>query len=420
MRVGLIRQDLSRVYLDDVENTAQRNFSSEAPGQSRYFEFPSNTTLTSVLNQYAILSNPGNSATFPLTLTGANNTLTAIVKSGGPTITMTIATGSYSAAALAVAINAAFAANGLAQSLTAYVQGSTNLHSGQIQVDTVAPGSAALASFSSTYAGVPQPPLGVSPQPPSPFVSALNSGPTAYMQLGGTLATALGLSTSALSGLPVSNGAAGTSSLIGTSANLGVYQFTAIAGQTGAAAAVASVGTNGTATITGLTGMTANSTLHYLVLSGGSHASNDGTWQIVQYISATSVVIYNPAALVDTALTWTEDTLSFNISYAQIGALSTFADMTGYSATTPTGAFLTLATAIQNAIAPQLIETGPVLLSFAKGKLSILSASYFQPGYPPQTPYQSPFGEGATTRLGYAQGPAVFITQDDGHTAYTL
>jgi hypothetical protein len=413
MRVGLIRQDLSRIYLDDVENTSQRNFSSQPPGQSRYFEFPSNATLTSVLNQYAFLSNPGNSATFPLTLTGANNTLTAIVQSGGPTITMTIATGTYTAAQLAVALNAAFAANGLAQSLVAIVQGSTDPHSGQIGINTVAPGASVTASFAATYAGVPQPPLGVSPQPPAPFVSALNSGPTAYMHLGGTLATALGVSTSALTGLTVAQ-------LIGTSSNTGVYQFTAIAGQSGAAAAVASVGTNGTAVITGLTGMTANSTLHYLVLTGGSHAANDGTWQIVQYISATSVVIYNPAAVVDTALSWTEDTVSFNISYAQIGALSTFANMTGYSASTPSGAFLVLAGAVQNAVAPQLIETGPVLLSFAKGKLSLLSASYFQPGYPAQTPYQSPFGEGATVRLGYASGPAVFITEDDGHTAYTL
>jgi hypothetical protein len=417
MRVGLIRQDLSRIYLDDVENTSQRNFSSQPPGQSRYFEFPSNTTLTSVLNQYAFLSNLGTGAVFPLTLTGANNTLTAIVVSGGPTVTMTIATGSYTAAALATAMNAAFAANGLAQALVASVVG------GQIQVDTVAPGASVVPSFATYYnQAILQPPIGISPSPPSPFVSALNSGPTAYMHLGGTLATALGLGTSALSGLPVSNGAAGTSSLFGTSANAGVYQFTNITGQTGAAAAVTSVGTNGTATITGLTGMTANSTLHYLVLSGGSHASNDGTWQIVQYISATSVVIYNPAAVVDTSLTWHETTVSFNISYAQIGALSTFATMEGYSATTPTGSFLALATAIQNAVAPQLIETGPTLLSFAKGKLSILSASYFQPGYPPQSAYASPFGanEGATARLGYAQGAAVFITEDDGHTAYTI
>jgi len=96
--------------------------------------------------------------------------------------------------------------------------------------------------------------------------------------------------------------------------------------------------------------------------------------------------------------------------------------MEGYSATAPTGAFLALATAIQNAIAPALIETGPVLLSFAKGKLSILSAAYFQPGYPPQSNTASPFGydESAVQRLGYAQGPAVFITENDGITPYTL
>lgn len=415
MRVGLIRQDLSRIYLDDVENTSQRDFSSQPPGQSRYFEFPSNTTLTSVLNQWAFLSNLGSAAVFPLTLTGGNNTLTAITVLGGPTATLTIPTGVYAtAAALAVAINAQFTNAGLGKSLVASSQG------GQIQIDTVAPGNVT-PSFANYYnQAVSQPPLGLSPNPPGPFVSPLNSGPTAFMQLGGTLQAALGLSASALAGIPV----AGTvASLKGTSTNAGVYQYTAIAGQTGSAATVVSVGANGTAVIGGLTGMTPNSTLHFLVLSGGTHATNDGTFQIVQYLSSTSVVISNSGAIApDSAITWFEDTLSFNIAYAHIGALSTFATMEGYSATTPTGAFLALASAIQNAVAPSLIETGPVLLSFAAGKLSILQASYFQPGYPPQTPFQSPFGanEGATSRLGYAAGPAVFITANDGTTPYTL
>jgi len=425
MRVGLIRPDLSRIYLDDVENTSQRNFSSQPPGQSRYFEFPSNTTLLSTLNQWAFLSVPGSAAVFPLTLTGANNTLTAIVTSGGPTFTFVIATGAYTALQLAAAINAAFAAQGLSQSLVASVQPVTNsVHPGQIQIDTVAPGANTVPSFGTYYnQATSQPPIGISPSPPAPFVNPLNSGPTAFIHLGGTLATALGLATSAFSGMSVAFLAS-----LGLGSPSGVYVNTGIAGQSGVVASIVAGPSPGVYTVTGLTGMTVNSTLHRLFITN-SGSGNNGTYQIVQYISATSVNIATPPGQVLTvpdanngSIHWNEDAVTFNISYTQIGTLSTFASMEGYNATTPTGEFLALATAIQNAVAPSLVETGLVLLSFAKGKLSILSASYFQPGYPPQTPYQSPFGfnEGATARLGYAQGPAVFITENDGMTPYTL
>jgi hypothetical protein len=415
MRVGLIRSDLSRIYLDDVENTSQRNFSSQPPGQSRYFEWPTGSTLTSVLNQYAFLSVLGTSGSmFPLTLSGSNNVLTVKTSATVAAATVTLpSSGSYTAAQLVALLNPLFAAQGLL--VVASVQGTA------IQIDTVAPASPYIPSFATAYT-LPSPPIGLSKE--GVFVPPLNSGPTAYLQLGGTFQAAVDLSGSAFTGLPVFAPAAGATSLFGTSANAGVYQFTAISGQTGAAAATAAtLGPNGTVTITGLTGMTANSTLHFLVCSGGSDAGNDGTFPIVQYISPTSVVIYNTAAVAgDSSITWHEDTLSFNISYSQIGALSTFNKMEGYSASTPTSSFLALATAIQNAVAPSLVETGPTLLSFAKGKLSILSASYFQPGYPVQNAYESPFGqnESAVARLGYAAGPAVYITENDGVTAYTL
>ena len=412
MRVGLIRQDLSRVYLDDVENTSQRNFSSQPPGQSRYFEYPSNAVLTSVLNQYAFLSILGSAAVYPLTISGANDTLTVKTSSTSSAVSLTLTHAAYSAAALAAYLNTLFATNGL--TVVASVQG------GQIQIDTVAP-SNVTPSFAAIYAGVPQPPIGLSVE--YPLVNPINSGPTAYIQLGGNATTGggtgMGLSTSVIQGLTVA-------ALKGTSSNAGVYQYTTISGQTGTAASVTSVSTNGTAVITGLTGMTTNSTLHYLVISSASSSGNNGTFQIVQYLSATSVVIANPNAVAgdgsNGSIHFAEASVTFNIGYSHIGALSTFTTMEGYSASTPTGAFLNLATAIQNVVAPALIETGPVLLSFANGKLSILLASYFQPGYPAQSNTASPFGlnEGATTRLGYAMGPAVFITANDGSTVFSL
>jgi hypothetical protein len=422
MRVGLIRQDLSRIYLDDVENTSQRNFSSQPPGQSRYFEYPSNLSMTSTLNEWAFLSNPGTVTVIPV-ISGANNTLTAVVTSGGPTITMTIPPGTYTVAQLAVAVNATLANAGLAQSLVAFAQGATSPHPGALEIDTVAPG-ALPPSFASVYAGVPQPPIGsVSPTPPAPFVSPLNSGPTAYMQLGGTFQAALGLSASALSGVSVN-----FVESIGLGSPSGLYVNTGIAGQSGTAASITAGPSAGVYTVSGLTGMTVNSTLHRLFITG-SGSGNNGTYQIVKYVSPTSVLIATPPGQALTvpdannpAVHWNEDAVTYNISIAQIGTLSTFANMVGYSLTTPSGAFLNLLNALQNVIAPGLIETGPVLLSFANGKLSILSATYFQPGYPPQSNTASPFGfdESAVQRLGYAQGPAVFITENDGMTPYTL
>jgi hypothetical protein len=65
----------------------------------------------------------------------------------------------------------------------------------------------------------------------------------------------------------------------------------------------------GRSTITGLTGFTAASAGHFLKIVGATNAANVGTWLITQYISATSVIIENPAAIAETTpgtATWTE------------------------------------------------------------------------------------------------------------------
>lgn len=393
MRVGLVRQDLARIFLDDIENTSQRAFSAAPPGQSRYFEYPSVNVLTSVLNEWAFLSILGSGASFAFTVSGSNNTLTVKTSSTATAVSLTIPSGAYAtAAALATALNALFVNNGL--TVVASAQG------GQIQIDTVAPGNLP-PSFAASYT-LPSPAIGLSVE--YPFVSPINSGPTAYLQLGGNATTGggagLGLSTSAITGLSVA------------ALQAGLYVNNAISGQTGAAAAVAAGPSPGTATITGLTGMTISSVLHTITFTGGSHGANDGTFSVIQYLSPTSVVISNAAAVVpDSSLSWTENTVTFNVSYSQIGGLSTFTTMEGYSGSAPTSSFLSLAAAVQNTIAPSLIETGPVLLSFALGKLSKLLNPAFTPGSPQAT---------TETRLGSTTGAAVFITANDGHTAYSL
>ncbi|HED06034.1 MAG TPA: hypothetical protein ENI61_05055 [Ignavibacteria bacterium] len=77
MRAGFVnRTDIPNgLYIDDIENTSQRNFSSQPVGQSRILRRPSDTELVTVLDSYAFLTIVSNltSATFDTTI--ANGTL---------------------------------------------------------------------------------------------------------------------------------------------------------------------------------------------------------------------------------------------------------------------------------------------------------------------------------------------------------
>jgi hypothetical protein len=83
-----------------------------------------------------------------------------------------------------------------------------------------------------------------------------------------------------------------------------------VAGQTGSAASLTT--TSGLdITVTGLTGMSASSVGRFLRVTGAASAANNGTWQIVAYISATSVRIRNASAVASDAnngsISWAED-----------------------------------------------------------------------------------------------------------------
>lgn len=82
-----------------------------------------------------------------------------------------------------------------------------------------------------------------------------------------------------------------------------------LAGQTGAVANITTFSL-GVSTITGLTGMTANSVGNFLTVSGAASAGNNGTFLIINFISATSVDISNAAGVApdanNGAITWTE------------------------------------------------------------------------------------------------------------------
>jgi len=365
MRVALVRSDIGRVYLDDVENTSQRDFSAEPPGQSRYFEVPTDAQITSMLAGVAFVTSLGTNAQ-PFDTTVANGAKLNIRTSATASftqITISSAAG-QTAASIVTQLNAAFLAAG---------------------IGAVARATAANHVAIDTTVGGPNGYLEISAATPS----------------AAALQTVLGLAVAATSGLTVAQ--LKTAVYIGASA---------IPGQTGAAAVITSV-LNGYATVTTLTGMTSGDVGRCITFSGSTHPTNNGTFRITQFLSATSVVIANVDAVVDAGpLTWTEyANLTIDVSAATINALSTFANLSAAQQTA-------LDNAIANLIAPSLVETGPVLLSFAFGKLSKLFNPAYQPGTGVSSAY--PFGEGALTRLPYPPGAAVAIVANDGHTIFTL
>lgn len=80
------------------------------------------------------------------------------------------------------------------------------------------------------------------------------------------------------------------------------------AGSSGTAASV-SAPSGGFVTVTGLTGMSVSSVGKFLVVTGAANAANNGTFQIANYLSATSVAIANPSGIGgdanNGALSWT-------------------------------------------------------------------------------------------------------------------
>jgi len=360
MRVAIVRSDISKVYLDDVENTSQRCFSSEPVGQSRYFHQTTDAELLAVLNAYAFLTDLGSvgAATFATNGVATDNKLNVKTSAAAAFTQVAVTIGAAVPIATIVSdLNAGFAAAGLG--LTARADATNH-----VAIDTTAKGPAAYFQISA-------------------------ASPTA-----GTLQTILGLGLGPLSGLTVA--ALNSAVYIGSGA---------VAGQTGAAATVTGVG-GLAATVGGLTGMTPASVGHCLTLSGFTNPANNGTFRITQYLSATSVVVENAAATIDLAgHNWTEyTTLTIDVSAATINALSTFAGMTA-------AAKAALDTAVADAVAPSLVETGPVLLSFVYGKLSKLRSASFIPGGPQAS---------TTARVGLPVGAAVAIVANDGVTPFTI
>ena len=92
--------------------------------------------------------------------------------------------------------------------------------------------------------------------------------------------------------------------------------FAAIGGQSGAAASITAGPTSGQMTIAGLTGMSSTSVNHFLTLAGTGTLANAGTFPIVSWISATSVLVGNASGVSPDAnngsISWTEETVTLS------------------------------------------------------------------------------------------------------------
>lgn len=117
MRIGIVRTDIARIYLSDVENASQRDFSSQPKGQSRYFVHPTDAQLTAVLNKFGLATLLGtNTSTF--NTTGSNGTkLNIRVRSTDAYKQVTVRSGAtVTAAQIVTDLNLGFKNGGIAAS----------------------------------------------------------------------------------------------------------------------------------------------------------------------------------------------------------------------------------------------------------------------------------------------------------------
>lgn len=145
MRVGIVRTDIGHIYLADVENRSQRNFSSQPPGQTRYLHKPTDAELQTVLNTYAKLTIRGSDTAATVDTTVANGTKLNIKTSAAASFTQVVVSSNAALAKTQIVteLNAQFALNGLG--LVARISG-TN----QITIDTTAKGANAYIATSAT------------------------------------------------------------------------------------------------------------------------------------------------------------------------------------------------------------------------------------------------------------------------------
>lgn len=149
MRLGFVRNDLSPIYLQDVENTSQRDASLQAKGQSRYFRKPTDAELTAVLNATAFLSARGSNTAATVDTTSNRTLRIRVGASDAYTVIQVTANAALAKTTIVAELNAAFTTAGLP--FVASVKGTNQLQidtkgtnagpSARLQIDTVGNGS---------------------------------------------------------------------------------------------------------------------------------------------------------------------------------------------------------------------------------------------------------------------------------------
>jgi DNA-binding phage protein len=143
MRVGVVRSDIGHMYLQDVENRSQRNFSSQPAGQSRYFHKPTDVEIQAFLDANAPLTKLGSVTTDPVDTTGTGNKLNVKASASASVFTqITVTSGATTSKAQIVSdLNSGFLAAGLP--LVASLQGTA-----QVAINTTLKGENAYLELS--------------------------------------------------------------------------------------------------------------------------------------------------------------------------------------------------------------------------------------------------------------------------------
>jgi len=145
MRAGFVnRTDLPEgLYIDDIENTSQRNFSSQPKGQSRILRRPTDDEVLAVMSNVAIVTIRGTNTNATVDTTGSNATKLNIRDSAAVAYTQVTVTSNATLAKTQIRdeLNTAFTNAGLG--LIARVDGSNRLI-----IDTTVGGPDAYISIS--------------------------------------------------------------------------------------------------------------------------------------------------------------------------------------------------------------------------------------------------------------------------------
>lgn len=165
MRIGIVRDDLPKgIYIDDIENTSQRNFSSQQKGQSRYLKKPTDAEITAFLTEDAVVPVSTTGTDTAATVdTSSNDTLRIRRGASDAYVVVTVTSGATTAkTVIANDLNLAFLNQGLP--FVASVGASNELiikskapntgPSGRLQIDTVANGSTLSTAVGFNVAGV--------------------------------------------------------------------------------------------------------------------------------------------------------------------------------------------------------------------------------------------------------------------------